>query len=76
MGIGTVGMRVEFPHGKPSALSSVASTWILGIGWYCWHENSEILDSSSIAVSVHAWREPLAPLHLATHLFISHNISL
>jgi len=38
MGYGTVGMIVEFPCGRPSALLSVASTWILGIGWYFWHE--------------------------------------
>jgi len=30
MGSSTVGWIVEFPHGRPSALSSVASTWILG----------------------------------------------
>jgi len=40
MGCGTVGMIVEFPCGRPSALLSVASTWILGIGWYFWPENS------------------------------------
>jgi len=40
MGHGTVGMIVEFPHGRPSALLSVASTWILGIEWYFWPENS------------------------------------
>jgi len=39
MGSSTVGMIVEFPHGRPSALSSVASTWILGSGWYFWPEN-------------------------------------
>jgi len=27
MGYGTVGWIVEFPCGRPSALSSVASTW-------------------------------------------------
>jgi len=36
----------------------------------------KFLDSSSIVVSVHAWREPLAHLHLAIHLFISHNVFL
>jgi len=36
-----------------------------------WVENGssgwkiQVLDSSSILVSVHAWREPLAPLNLA-----------
>jgi len=39
MGYGTVGMIVEFPHGRPIAHLSVASTWILGIGWYLWPEN-------------------------------------
>jgi len=40
MGSSTVGWIVEFPHGRPSALLSVASTWILDIEWYFWPENS------------------------------------
>ena len=39
MGSSTVGWIVEFPCGRPSALLSVASTWILGIEWYFWPAN-------------------------------------
>ena len=39
MGPSTVGWIVEFPRGRPSALLSVASTCILGTGWYFWPEN-------------------------------------
>jgi len=39
MGYGTVGWIVEFPHGRPSAFLSVASTLILSIGWYFWPAN-------------------------------------
>ena len=38
IGYGSGGMIVE--SGRPSALLSVASTWILGIEWYLWPENS------------------------------------
>jgi len=40
MGYSTVGWIVEFPCGRPSALLSVASTWILGIECYHRPENS------------------------------------
>jgi len=40
MSFGTVDIRMEFPCGRPSAFLCVASTWILGIGWYFWPENS------------------------------------
>jgi len=40
MGYGTHGMIMEIPNGGPSALLSVASTWILGIEWYSWLKNS------------------------------------
>jgi len=76
MGFGTVGIRVKFPHGRPIVHFCVLPPhgyWVLD-GTSDW--KIEFLDSSTIVVSVHAWREPLAPLHLATHLFISHNISL
>jgi len=42
MGPSTVSWIVKIPRGRPSALSSVASTWILGIEWYLWPENSSL----------------------------------
>jgi len=80
MGFCIVGIRVKFPFGRANAFLCAVSTmdteyWIVVLAG-----NVEFLDSSRVesrvVVSVHAWREPLAPLHHVYHLFISHNISL